>query len=107
MKLRIICILLALTLLCGCSAVGTYQFERLEAEGKVYDAASVDDPDSCYISLWKDGTGVLSIFGNAMVIEWEKGRLWPAGDPEAAVPFLLEGDTLTLEYEEQKLIFCK
>lgn len=107
MKLRILCILLALTLLCGCSAVGTYQFERLEAGGKVYDAASVDDPDSCYISLWKDGTGVLSIFGNAMVIEWENDRLWPDGKPNDTVPFLLEGNTLTLEYEGQKLVFCK
>ena len=109
---RALCLLLILVLtLSACSVGGTYNFVRMEADGETYDAEAVKalgkDPDSCYICLWADGTGMLSIFGQTVDIEWEDGRLWPGGSPEDAVAYQLEGNTLTLEYEDQKLVFCK
>lgn len=109
---RALCLLLILMLtLSACSIGGTYRFTRMEFDGKTYDAEAVKalgkDPASCYISLWEDGTGELSIFWQTVPIEWENGRLWPGGDPGDAMAYTLENGMLTLEYEEQKLVFCK
>lgn len=107
MKPRIIALVLLISLLCGCSAAGTYNFQCMEADGITYDAASVEDPEGCYVKLLDDGSGILSIFGEAILIGWEEGKLWPASDPSDAIEFQLSGSTLILEYEGQKLIFSK
>ena len=109
---RTLCLLLILVLtLSACSVGGTYKFVRLETETEVYDVDAVkalgQDPDSCYVSLWADGTGVLSIFGQSVDIEWEDGKLWPGGRPEDALSYQLEGNTISMEYEGEKLVFSK
>ena len=104
---RILCVILASLLLCGCSAAGSYQFERMEIGGTVYEAASLENTDNCYISLLEDGTGILSIFGEAVLIGWKDNSLWPLSDPADVTVFTLDGSTLMLEYDGQQLVFCK
>lgn len=104
---HLICVILAVLLLCGCSAAGSYQFERMEIGSTVYEAASLENTDNCYITLLEDGTGILCIFGESVLIGWDDNSLWPLSDPADVTAFTLEGSTLSLEYDGQRLVFCK
>ena len=117
MKLIAIRTLCIATLLCllfslsACGSDGTYTISEIKFGDDTFNTEAIKerelDPETCYITLASDGTGVICLFGETALIEWEGNVIWPAGNKGQAYPFQLEGNKLTLEKDGDTLIFTR
>ena len=112
---KVLCSALAVIMLlcltaCGSKLAGRYDFYSMDMDGMQITAESLEAMGGAiemYIELDKDGTGVMSSGGEVAAMEWADGEIWPAEDPTDRVPFTVEGDLLTIQYEDMIMVFKK
>ena len=89
--------------------VGYFTFESMEMDGETItkdDLKAVGgDPDSMFLILNEDGTGTMVTAGEDVEqLTWKDGTLTTENE---AIPYALDGDTLTLSGESAKMTFTR
>ena len=89
-------------------AVGTYYLYSMTMEGQTLSRTDLQaaglDYTSIYITLNADNTGKLVTDGDTESFEWDEEVL---DDGIDEIPYTLDGDILTIEYEGVKMSFQK
>ena len=84
---------------------GKYTLSSIEADGMKIDPAAMGmDTSSIYIQFNADGTGELSVMGEAKSFTWEGNKMTSQGE---TVEFQFSGNTVTVEDDGTKMIFTK
>ncbi len=86
---------------------GKYFLYAVETEGVKVEYSGLKeyyDPESTFIELKKDGTGILSSDGDDEEFEWNDKEF--TGDGEK-LSYKIDGDLLSIEIEDMKLTFVK
>lgn len=106
-----VCIALALCLLLGLtgcgSAAGRYNLTSITTEEDTVLVSDIPNAPPMYLHLNDDGTGILLLSDEAVRMYWDGSFLWPEGQAQDKVPYVLEGKTLTMEQNGQKMVFTK
>ena len=92
------------------SIAGHYDLASMTIDGKSFtqdELAALMGDLEIYVELNDDGTGVLSLSGETADMAWKDGQIWPVDEPDEKVPFTVEGKTLTMEIDGQKMVFEK
>ena len=117
---KLIALLLSAVLvlgLCACGGAsgseditGRYDMVSITQDGVTIDVAeylaSLDIEAEAYLELKANGFAVLC-FGDTLDLVYEDGMIWPEGEPEGKVPFTIDGKTLTMEQNGEKMVFKK
>lgn len=86
---------------------GKYFLYAVETEGVKVEYSGLKeyyDPESTFIELQKDGTGILSSDGEDEDLEWNDKELTSDGEK---LSYKIDGDLLSIEIEDMKLTFVK
>lgn len=86
---------------------GKYFLYAVETEGVKVEYSGLKeyyDPESTFIELKKDGTGILSSDGEDEDFEWNDKELTSDGEK---LSYKIDGDLLSIEIEDMKLTFVK
>lgn len=95
---------------CGSSEAGRYDFYSMDMDGVSITAEDLKEMGAemeMYITLEKDGTGVLVSEGETMEIAWEDGKMWPVDDADDVIAYTIDGDTLTMDQDGVTITFKK
>ena len=111
---RVISVLLIVTLLvcfvaCGSKGPsGRYEFVSAEASGMTFTAESLAAMGlemDMYIQFNSDGTGELSAMGESDTFTWKDNVM--TDSTGESITFTQDGDTISIEADDMKLVFEK
>lgn len=86
---------------------GKYYLYAVETEGVKVEYSGLKeyyDPESTFIELKKDGTGILSSDGDDEEFKWNDKEFTEDGEK---LSYKIDGDLLSIEIEDMKLTFVK
>lgn len=111
---KILCIVMLLSVLlafAGCSsqsAAGTYELVSMKLEGMHVTMEQMESmgisPEKFGLTLHEDGTGTMKFFDQNVELTWDGENFYAN---ESTLPYVLQEDTLTLEYQGDNMEFTR